>query len=615
MKFNIFNKIAFVSLLLVFVTGCDDFLDRPPLTQENDATAWKTEQNVRLYANKFYSGYSEGSTFYPGFFMGYGHSWTNSYSPLMGYQFSDDVVHNGNQGNFTRAVPNSQIWNMVVLRSINIMIDRVENNMKGTLSDEAYSHWMGIGQFFRALRYAELVFEYGDVPYYDHVPSDTDLDDLYKPRTPRNEVMDAVYEDFRFAFDNVRLNDGNMNVNRYIVAAFISRIAMREASWQKYYYKDNERARKFFEFAVEAADFVINSNKYDIVTEFRALFTSEDLSGNPDAIMYRHYDPAVGVTHSVASNNNLSESVNFGPTAALIKSFILNDGKVWQNSELPNAADFSLANAIKTRDPRLEATFYDKPTVKNRGSYWYVNKFLPRSVAESVEEGNAPPVEFTSTNNRTDYPVIRYAEVLLNWIESKAELSTIGGGAVTQADIDISINKIRNRPIAAEAEAMGVKKTAPMELAALPEDPDRDGDVPALLWEIRRERRMEFAFEYSRIADLERWLKLEYMDTDANPDLLAGGWVNFPKELPGELTPGNAGKFSVLKLNGNFVPYNGGNNSEMVGFYRSGSTRGRQPFLNQLNVNPYLSPVGKTQIDDYTSKGYVLQQTEGWPQN
>ncbi len=83
---------------------------------------------------------------------------------------------------------------------------------------------------------------------------------------------------------------------------------------------------------------------------------------------------------------------------------------------------------------------------------------MPRSVAKSVEEGNTPPVEFTSTNNRTDYPVMRYAEVLLNWIEAKAELQTIGGAAVDQSDIDKTINKIRNRPIASEAAEMGVQK-------------------------------------------------------------------------------------------------------------------------------------------------------------
>ncbi len=601
-----FNKYSFAILsLLIFFWGCDSFLDRPPLTQANDETAWVSENNLRLYANKFL----------PDFFIGYGVGWTNSSAPLMGYQFSDDIVHNGNQGNFTRAVPNSQIWNMTLIRSINIMLDRIENKMGDVLTSEQYSHWTGVGRFYRAMRYSTLAFAYGDVPYYNHVVSDTDMDDLYKARTPRNEVMDSVYYDLNYAFENVRVNDGEMNVNRYVVAGYISRIALYEGSWQKYYYKNNERAQKFLELAIDAGNYIINSGRYDIVSEFRALFTSEDLRGNKDCIFYRHYDPAVGITHSVASNNNLSESINFGPTTALIKSFIMNDGDVWQNSSMPGAKNFELANMIKTRDPRLEATFYDKPTPRNKGSFWYINKFLPRSVAKSVEEGNTPPVEFTSTNNRTDYPVMRYAEVLLNWIEAKAELQTIGGAAVDQSDIDKTINKIRNRPIAPEAVEMGVQKTSPLLLGELPDDPERDADVSALIWEIRRERRMEFAFEHSRIADLERWHKLEYMDTDAKDDLLHGGWVNFPKELADELNAGNTGKFSVLKLNGDEVTFNGGNKADMVGFYRSSSTNGRQPFLNQVNVNPYLSPVGKTQIDDYASKGYLLKQTEGWPTN
>lgn len=602
---KIYRYITVAITCLILLGGCDDFLNRPPLTQMNDETAWDSENNLRLYANKFY----------PSFFTGYGVGWTTTGAPLMGYTFSDDVVHNGNQGNFTRAVPNSQIWNMSLVRSINIMIDRMENRMKDILTEEQMNHWLGIGRFFRAMRYADLVFAYGDVPYYDHVVSDIDKDDLYKPRTPRNEVMDHIYDDLRFALENVRTDDGKMNVNRYIVAGFISRIALFEGSWQKYYYKNNERAETFLNFAVEAANRVMESGEYNIVTEFRALFTSDDLADNADCILYRHYDPAVGITHCIASYNNLSESINFGPTADLIQSFICNDGNVWQNSAVANASNFELANMIKTRDPRLEATFYDKPTPKNKGSFWYVNKFLPRDAAKAAEAGKEPLEIYKSTNNLTDYPVLRYAEVLLNWIEAKAELATIGGNGVTQADLDASVNKLRNRPVAEEAVAMGVQQTAPLQLDQLPDDPKRDGDVPALIWEIRRERRMEFAFERSRIADLERWHKLDYMDTDARQELLFGGWVNFPAELASELNSDNANKFMVLKLNGETTVYDGTNNAAMKGFYRSSTTNGRQPFLNQINVNPYLAPVGKTQIDDYASKGYRLQQTEGWPQN
>ncbi len=589
------------ALMVMTLVGCKKFLDRPPLTVENDETAWVSEDNLRLYANKYY----------PSFFVGYGTQFSaEAGAALLGFTFSDDVFFLGTQGGFTRTVPNSSIWGMGTIRSINIMLDRIETKMKGILNESAYNHWTGVGRFFRAMEYANLVTTWGDVPYYDYVPLDTDLDDLYKPRTPRNEVMDAVYEDLKFAMNNVRTADGDQQVNRYIVAGFVTRYALREGSWQKYYYNNIERANKFFQLAQEAGDYVIASGRYDIVTDFRSLFTSNTLAGNKDVILYRHYDPAVGITHAVASNNNLSESVGFGPTTDLIKSFLLVDGNPYQNSSITGASDFTLANMIKTRDSRLEATFYEKPTPKNRASYWAINKFIPRSVALAVDAGGTPPSEFSSNRNQTDYPVMRYAEVLLNWIEAKAEMDI-----ASQADIDISVNKIRNRPLAPEAIAKGVTKTAPLQLASIPNDPARDPSVPPLLWEIRRERRMEFAFEYSRYQDLRRWKKLEYMDTDVKKDLLSGGWVNFPTEAPGMLIPANVNQLSVVPLAGGApIVYNGNNGASMRGFYRAPNTVGRLPFLNQPGVNPYLSPVGRNQMDDYRTRGYVLSQTEGWPE-
>lgn len=585
-------------------SGCKKILDRPPLTEMNDENAWTNEVNVRLYANQFY----------PSFFPGYGESFSTSGAALMGYQFSDDVFLLGNQGNFTRSLPNSSTWNYSDVRSTNILINRLETRMKDILDAPTFAHWMGIGRFFRGMEFASLVRRFGDVPYYDYVVSDLDMENLYKPRTPRNEVMDAVYEDLKFAMENVRLSDGDQYVNRYVVAGFVSRVALTEGSWQKYYYNNNERATKFFQLAEEAANMVITSGRYDIVTDFRTLFTSNTLAGNRDVVFYRHYDPAVNILHSVATYNNLSESVAFGPSTDLIKSFIAVDGNAWQNSAEPAASDFTLSNMIKTRDSRLEATFYDKPTNKNRASYWYINKFLPRSVVAEIEAGRPTPTDFTSNKNQTDYPVFRYAEALLNWIEAKAELSTLGTGSINQGDIDLSINKIRNRPLATEAIAKGVKKTAPLSLADMPDDPSRDPSVPALLWEIRRERRMEFAFEFGRYEDLKRWKKLAYMDTEADKDLLSGGWVNFPTELPTELTSAKVGQIAVVTLNGNTITYDGSNGAQMKGFFRSPTTNGRLPYLNIPNVNPYLTPVGRNQMDEYRNRGYVLTQTEGWPQ-
>lgn len=583
-------------------SSCEKFLDRPQLTSANDENAWTTEENVRLYANKFYTE----------FFEGYGSGFSTGSSYLL--SFSDDVVRQGNQGEFTLAVPNSSIWSYTTIRSINIMLDRIETRMSSVLNTEAYNHWVGIGRFFRGMRYAELATTYGDVPYYNKPVSDADLDALYKDRTPRNDVMDAVYDDLKFAFENVRLSDGEQTVNRYVVAGFITRIALTEGSWQKYHYGNTDRAKKFFELAQAAGDFVINSGKYDIVTDYRAQYTSENLKGNKDMVMYRHYDEAVGIKHAVASTSNLADNLTFGPSTDLVKSFICVDGDIWQNSSLADKDNFVISSLFKSRDSRFEASFHINPTARNRGSFLYITKFLPRDIEAKVSEGKAPGTAFTGANNTTDAPVLRYAEVLLNWIEAKAELATLGGAAVSQSDIDRSINKIRNRPLAAEAIAKGVTKTAPMILGSLPNDSERDVAVDALTWEIRRERRMEMIFEYSRLEDLKRWKKLDYMDTNTNPDLLSGGWVDFPNQLPGEIKTG----VSVVKLNGQievFNPENIDSRAKMVGFYRYTLNKGRQQFLGLGNVNPYLSPIGRNQINEYAARGYVLTQTVGWPQN
>lgn len=626
MKRNIFSIIVVALTSLMVFTSCDDILDRPSKTTKEDDNYWDSEAKLRLYANGFYDYY----------FPGYGTGWTVYYAPgINNTGFSDDVLSNSSQTNFTRQVPLAKgsmyattqnyqseyqgpTWNFAFLRKINIMRDRMEDKMKNKLSTEAYNHWMGFARLFHGIEYARLVNVFGDVPYYEHELSNLDRDEVYKDRTPRNEVMDKVYDDFIFALDNLRKNDGAGYVNRYIAAGLISRYALYEGSWQKYYYNDNERAKKFFELAKTAGDIVINSGKYAIVTPFRDLFCSTDLTSAKDVLLYRKYDSSLGKTHCVASYCNVNEALAQGATADLIKAFNCVDGKSYKESTVASATDFRLEKLIQTRDPRFEATFYDSLSNNSRASLLYVVKFIPRSALSYLsEKGGTPATEWTGTNNTTGFPVLRYSEVLLNWIEAKAELETLGGPAVTQDDIDVSINAIRNRPLDAGQEALGVKKTAAMQLADLADDPDRDADVPQLLWEIRRERRMEFAFEQGRIIDLRRWHKLNYMDTTENPDLLFGAYVDISRRgknsMLGDMK-NYVGKLRVFNETKNeYVVYDGNNNRQVKGWFQAETTEPRQPFLNMTNVNPYLCPIGTNQINDYQIHGYTLTQTPGWP--
>jgi len=418
--------------------------------------------------------------------------------------------------------------------------------------------------------------------------------------------MDKVYDDFKYVLANMRENDGAQFLNRYIAAAFISRFMLFEGTFEHYHNLDAAKAKKYLEFAVEAAEYVMNSNKYNFSRDFKSIFTSESLAGHPEVLLFRAYDAALTVTHSTGSYSNGTETVGVDPNLVLIKSFIANDGNVYGNSAVPNASSFAIADLVKTRDPRFEASFYDKPLASS-ATLLYGYKFASREALTFI--GKTYPPAWGSNTNTSDAPVIRLAEVVLNWIEAKAVLAEyFGGTAVSQADLDRSINAIRNRPLDAAATAKGVKKTTALQLAALPVDVARDADVPALIWEIRRERRMEFVFEHTRLLDLKRWKKLNNMDYSTNPDYFLGPWVNVQAEVPSYLTTANKGKIRVKKEDGTIITYDGTNGAAMVGYWMVENAQNRNAFTDRS----YLAPVGQSQITQYEENGFKLTQTKGW---
>lgn len=595
------------------LTACnEDVLDRPPLTSPIDDDYWRNETDVRLFANGFYTNY----------FVGYNSGWGSAYTPVRGYTFSDDLTSRNVQSHFENSVPTSRqstsegvdmmtqysgpTWNFAWIRKANIFIDRLQNVAQANLEADDYNHWMAVARFFRGFEYSRLVSVFGDVPYFDRVVGDDEWDLLYKDRDDRGLVMDNVYDDFKFALENMYENDGKQYLNKYIAAGFISRLMLFEGTFQHYHNLDAARAKKYLELAVEAAEIVMNSGNYSFGSDFKSLFASESLDGNPEVLMWRAYSASLGITHHIGSYNNGIEGQPAAANLVLVKSFICNDGEVWQNSGVADASSFSLSDLALTRDPRFEATFMDRPHTPS-ASLFYTYKFASREALTYI--GSTPPPEWGSNTNTNDAPVMRLAEVVLNWIEAKAELAAYHGGpAVTQADLDRSINAIRDRPLDTEAIAKGVQKTAPISLNALPDDPDRDPDVPALISEIRRERRMEFFFEHTRLLDIKRWKKIQYMDFSTNPDYFLGPWVDIQAEVPAYLDEDYEGLLKVKKQDGTVVTYDGDNADDMVGFFMIEKAANRNAFGDEV----YMSPVGETQIIEYDQRGYKLTQTVGW---
>ena len=596
----------------LFFSCKKDVLDRPPLTSYVDNNFWRNEDDIRMYANAFYTNY----------FVGFNTGFTVDYTPVRGYIFSDDLTSRNAQSNFESSVPSSRgstaegatwldtyagpTWDFAWVRKANVLMDRLDKEAKPNISADGYKHWMAVARFFKGFEYSRLVSVFGDVPYFDKTVENTDMATLFKDRDSRGVVMDKVYDDFKYVMDNMRDNDGAQFLNKYIAAAFISRFMLFEGTFEYYHGLDQTRAKKYLQFAVDAAAYVINSNKYNFSRDFKSLFSSDNLSGHPEVLMYRTYDPALSITHSIGSYSNGTETQNPAANLVLLKSFIANDGQPWQNSTVTNASSFALADLVKTRDPRFEASFIDFP-LNSSSTLLYSYKFASRDAIKNI--GGTYPAAWGSNTNTSDAPVMRLAEVVLNWIEAKEELADhFGGDAVTQTDLDKSINAIRKRPLDAEAIAKGVKQTSPLLVTAIPTDPSKDADVSPLLWEIRRERRMEFFFEHSRLLDLKRWKKLGNMDFSKNPDYFLGPWVNVKTEIPGYLTAANVGKIRVKKTDGTIITYNGSNGDAMVGFWMVENAANRNAFSDRS----YLAPLGQAQIVQYQEKGFTLTQTKLW---
>ena len=573
-----------VLAVLPFLASCS-LLDQKPYDDFTDEEFWKSEAQARSYMYGFYTSV----------FAGYGSGW--SHGPfLLGQTLNDDFASDVDQQDLQPVVvPVSDgSWSFSNVRKANYVIENVH---RLPLSDKDIAHWEGVARFFRACYYSNLVFLYGDVPWYDKVPKVSnkkeDMDYLYKDRDPRTEVDQHIMEDFKFAMDNVRENDGQLQVNKYVVAGMASRFLLREGTYLKYHNIDLNMAATCLQFAYDAADMVMKSGRYEIAPSYNALFVSDNLAGNKEMLMYRHYVDGV-LSHSTLSYSFTETQA--GLSKSLAEAFVNADGlPVYVADEYwtPRTDTEFFTN----RDPRLSQVIRPKYYIKGTdcspfqyalsGYSW--NKFMDDSRATN------PEPTWASNKNVIDAPCLRYAEVLLNYAEAAYELSLLGKYTFGQTDLDRSINLIRARAdvnlpplqdMGGSPAVGGVTFDDPMRLQI---EQNADGGLTSsMLWEIRRERRVELCLEGFRLNDLKRWRKLDYLWNGCNPDSRYGAYIvlaNYPSKADEIVVEGSTEGY-ILR-----------------------NTMGAR---NRPIPRNYISPIPSGQISLYKSKGYTLTQNPQW---
>jgi len=503
----------------VLQTACKKALNLTPLDQLSDASYWKTPNDYMLASNQFYTylrtftdvlqdnPHSDGRSDYGGI---------NAVSRGTNTTPTSDNIWNSNYNNTT---VNSTIVNSVAtgawsrIRVINYLLAKAATYS----TPDDIKKYVAEAKFFRAYIYFDLLQLYGGVPIIT-APLDPASPELMGGRSSRDSVVDFIINDLNQAIPDLPVESAIASTDKGRVSkgaaqSFLSRVALYEGSWQKFRSGSSARYNSLFDMAISAAGSVIASNEYALFAPAvlgdsaqKYMFILENQKSNPaginksankEYILANRYDQTIRQIRF-----NVSHTGAPGFTRRLANIYLCSDGLPIDKS--PLFQGYATMNSeFVNRDRRM---FY---TMRVAGWYywsgnnnWHINwDWSPQDIANADASPWKPYANTTSgygwqkfvaerqvpdNEEGYDYPVIRYAEVLLNYAEAVYERT----GAISDADLDKSLNLVRLR----------VNKAMPKLSNAFVSTNGLD-----MRREIRRERTIELASEGFRLDDLKRW--------------------------------------------------------------------------------------------------------------
>nr|WP_299382959.1 RagB/SusD family nutrient uptake outer membrane protein [Allomuricauda sp.] len=474
------RNIYAILILALAIVGCsDDFLDTSPESSLAKENFFNSESDLQLYINGLHS--------LPGVGLYLGDQGTDDMATTGAVEIKNMMIGNPSAENISAG------WTWTRLRNINFFLENFE---KADEDESTKNHFEGVARYYRAEFYFNKVKRFSDVPWYSTTLSPGD-EELFKPRDQRTLVVDSLMNDIQFASQNIREDVAYGNINRWMALFLQARIALYEGTFRKYHPELGLEgtANTYLEIAHNAAKELMDSGNFSLhntgnpESDYGTLFQSEDLSGISEAMLVNVYD--------VDKNKNSGIWHVFGdyeqsPSKALINSYLMTDGSRF--TDQPNAGAMTYVEEFQNRDPRLSQTFVPPGYILAGSDSPYVQVLNKNFTGYHQQKG----YNNTTEDAGVDIAVYRYAEMLLTFAEAKAEL-----GSLTQADLDMSINLLRAR---AGLPNMDLA-TANADIDPIMEDdfPNVSGSNRGVIYEIRRERRVEFAAESFRLNDVSRW--------------------------------------------------------------------------------------------------------------
>lgn len=503
-------KTAVIGLLVsMTMVSC---LDLYPQDQLSENSIWQSSDDYELFANQFYgwtrsfkqtteyrSDKPEHSDYYSDLFTN--KDIRNLYSNGTNTVPESDGTYNSNYGHIYRT-------NLLLKNAANY---QTPNDIR---------KYVGEALFFRAYSYFDLVQFYGDAIIVKE-PMKVGDAGLQVPQNDRSEVVDFMLNDLDSAAHCLPAyaelaTAGSSRLSKEAAWAFISRVALYEGTWQKFR-GNEERGHKLLNVAAEAAKKVIDSKSFAIFkpavlgdSAQKYMFILEDVKSNPagltkkdnhEYILSRCYDE---VLYPIGTNITKASLINaMWVSRKFANMYLCSDGLPIKYSKVFQGYD-KIDTEFNNRDNRMRYTL-----CRPHGNFWNnINSHITwDSNADATKAAfkNLIPTTGTGYNNQKwaternvsdkyegyDYPVIRYAEVLLNYAEAVYERD----GKISDEDLNISLNLVRNR--------------VNTKMPKLSNDLIKANPGMDMRTEIRRERTIELFNEGFRLDDLKRWKTAE----------------------------------------------------------------------------------------------------------
>ena len=623
------TKYSEILLLIVvfFLSSChEDFLERYPLDNMSDATFFSSPNDLKVYVNGFY----------PIFPRYHFQSQFDGPTNITLDANSDILIATGASGALMQKGSNGQApltngtWtsNFTWIRKTNYFM---KNYQRVTPRGTDVKQYIGEGYFFRALVYYNMLVQFGDVPIITEVLN-TDSPELYKTRDSRYDVAKFIIQDLDSAITNLGWKNSQFagvgRINKEAAIVMKARVALFEGTWERYHgikntpYKVTGKNGDDFLKLVEPTILeVIERQGTALFTTggsykepYNQLFSQQDASKTAGVFLYRVYDATQIVGHNFFDN---VVDANYTASRSMLEAYLDKQGNPQSMSALP-LDHKNLTNLATNLDPRFRQSIWtpdrgpqnkiiglDKQALPSR--YPMINNaFSSNYAAAGLRLWKGAILDANEwRNGSTDEVLIRYEEGLLALAEAKAILGTI-----SQADLDKTVNLIRNRVGMASMQLSAINSWSITYARNRSFDPAESKIVN----EIRRERLVELAFEGHRVNDLKRWAVYddvingfkpqgahyqEFIDYFNNVSLLQADGFSTSDAAKCKLTQG--GNFDI-DAEGYINP-----------FFKTPEfkTGGEGYFIEPGRA--YLSPVPKAEIDLYQEKaGVTLTQNPGW---